>query len=254
MTLLRQLVDHRLGLEAVVTAINPPGAIEDDDRPSLTLSETLFQDENDEHAADRGTINDVPIDQVLRSPTGEVSHHFAHGQGNFRVGQRVRLKIDHAWRQFIARMQCAGKLIELAGQEAYLGLWPIFGRCKPHQGCVTFGGESFPSPDEMTTAITPVLRKFIDLDLPIAVTGDPKYLGSRRVHIGEFQAFPCGGVYPRSASEVGDIVIWRIHAVGGRLRVHYTVPAARHHGSGFPNDQVAATSGDALPSPYGLYY
>jgi len=255
MTLRRYLFDDRLEMESVVTAVNPPGAMEDDNRPSLTLSETPFQHEDAWRSADRGAIDGAPVTRVLCSSAGEVTHHLDRGAHRFRAGQRVLLTVDPKWRSLIARTQCAGRLIELVVKAACRGMRPLRARYKPHQGFVEFGAESYPTPALMESAVRRCLDDLIRLDAMVTVTGDPGYPGTRRIRIGDYPAFPCDAVYPRSVGEGGEVMVHCGIVTGGRLRVHYSVaPCSTNVVMTADEPAVVSPCSDTLPSPYGLFY
>lgn len=220
-THLRYLHAGRLQTQATVLAIYPVGEFEEDDRPSVVLSETPMQHETSDRVADRGWIDGEPVVQVIRSRLGQVLHHIAAPPGRFRVGQQVQVKVDLHNRDLQARLLCAGRLIEMVGPVVFPDLDPVGADYRPHRAKVEFGAAEFvPPPDFVRPGVCREIERCINLDLPVECgpAGDASF---RRVRIGDFRPFSCTGVYPRSLKAIRGLAVTNVAVVVGLLQVRY---------------------------------
>jgi Ser-tRNA(Ala) deacylase AlaX len=220
-TILRYFQSGELETQATILAVYPVGEFEDDDRPSIVLSETVMQHEAPDRIADQGWIDDEPVVLVTRSRLGRVLHHIAGAGNGFAVGQQVRVKVEPACRQLQSGLLCAGRLIELVGPIVFADLAPVAADFRPNRSKVEFGaGEFLPSPESVRPDFCREVERYINRDLPIRfshIDGDT----FRRVQIGDFRPFPCSGVYPVSLKAIAHMLITNVVAVGGRLQVRY---------------------------------
>jgi Ser-tRNA(Ala) deacylase AlaX len=253
------LFDNRLESTATIVAVKAAGEVQDDDRPSLLLSRTIFQHEGDDRLADRGWIDDLEVAHVCCSTVGDVCHHVEGSADRFRAGQSVGLRIDENWRHVTARVLCAGRLIQGIGGKLSPRLVYLGGSYKPHRAFLEFGGDWLESCSpwlpELHEEMSAAIERCIALDLPVVIRGDPRAPGTRRVRIGEYPSIPCRGVYVERLSELGTVKILRVVETGGKVQVRYRVCDPEPLIALEKSEQRADHSDqERLPTPYGLFY
>lgn len=220
-TSLKFLFDESEEIDATVTEVMPTGAFEVDHRPSVILSETNLQYERPDRFSDHGWVNDQKVVAVHRLHNGDVVHHFDGGEPAFRMGDRVRVRVDRGWRNTQSRLLCVGRLIEMIGPIVVSGFKVVNSDYRPHRAKIEFGHPEFiPTDESVSKSFLSEVERLLDSELPISVSpiADGPFV---YVTIGDFERFKCTSLYPKNLSEIGCVRISRIVAIGGRLQVRF---------------------------------
>lgn len=220
-TTLRFLIDDCDEIVATVSSVLAAGAFELDHRPSVVLSETNLQYEQPDRLSDQGWMDGQQIVAVHRLHNGDVAHHFDGNETAFRVGDRVRVRLDRERREVQSRLLCAGRLIQFIGPQVVAGFTVVDSDFRPHRGKIEFcHPEYIPQSDSIADSFDAALCKLLNSDLP--VTMSPLADGPfAYVMIGNCIRFKCTSAYPKSVRDVGPIRIRRLVAIGGRLQVRF---------------------------------
>ena len=210
---------YRTRFDAVVTATRVHAG-----RPAVLLDRTAFYPEGGGQPADRGTLGEATVDDVLEVD-GEVLHLLGDGPAP-AVGARVSCAVDDARRRD-HRQQHHGQHLLSAAFERLLGAATL----SFHLGAETCTIDLDRPPAALTpealAAAEAEANRLVWADLPVeARERTPAELsalplrkeavkGARIVTVGDpegaglVDASPCGGTHPRRTGEVGAVAVLR---------------------------------------------
>lgn len=185
---------------------------QEDSQFRVQLAETLFHPQGGGQPADRGTIGDANVLQLIQEE-GELIHITDRAVA---LG-RVHIQIDAALRKMHTRYHSAGHLIAYAGEK--FGWLGYKGDHRPGNGRIVFKPQGEPQAvDE--AVIAEGVNALVAQDLARVLRDDA---GRRMVSWGDLTPYACGGTHVQRTSDVGDIVITRVKEKKGELSVQYEV-------------------------------
>ncbi|VUS74719.1 alanyl-tRNA editing protein [Klebsiella spallanzanii] len=185
---------------------------EADGRYAIELDRTLFHPQGGGQPADRGWIDDIPVEGV--TARGDSIVHIVSQP--LPCGD-VTIRVDTAVRQRHARLHSAGHLIGQAGE--CFGWQPIKAHHWPGEGRITFAAGAKASLPEASALLAQV-EAWQAENLPRQVSFAD---GLRKVGFGDMLSYPCGGTHVTSLSELGKVVITQVKMKKGQMIVSYTM-------------------------------
>lgn len=235
MTRLLYLSDtYQFQAQAVVQEV----AALEDGRTALILDQTIFYPQGGGQPCDTGIVSTKDarfvVTDVRMAPDGIVHHIGSWEQGTIAPGAPVELAIDKERRIKNAKLHSAGHLIDCAVTELELALKPGKGYHFSQGPYVEYEGEI----GDVAT-LMPALQEKIDelVRHPIAIHAQdlsaeaareqgimvPAGKMARLVSFEGFAPCGCGGTHVRNAQEIGRIIIRKIKAKAGVVRISYDV-------------------------------
>jgi alanyl-tRNA synthetase len=208
------LFDRKLTGTAIITEIG-----KENDLSWIRLDRTIAHGQGGGQKADRGTINDISITQVLHAD-GEINHYLESIE-NFQIGQQVSIRVDGDWRLANSKLHTAGHAIAALLEHEFPSIKPTGAHHWPGESRVEFTADNLPTPEAIESYLTVALQKSIENDLPVAILGSPTT--SRSIQIGTFSAVPCGGTHLQNLGQLELVEITRVKIKKGKLRISYQV-------------------------------
>jgi alanyl-tRNA synthetase len=208
------LFDPKLTASAVITAIG-----QDNGQPWVQLDHTIFHPQGGGQKADRGSIQDIPVTQVVHSD-GSVNH-YVESTEDLQIGQPVALHVDRDWRLANSQLHTAGHLIAALLEPKFTNLKPVSAHHWPGECRVEFTGDNLPSPDAIEDYLVTALQQAIQNELPITILGDSTTV--RSIQIGTCSAVPCGGTHLQNLGQLKNVSLTGIKIKKGKLRISYEV-------------------------------
>lgn len=208
--------------QATVVAVHGWGYSEEDDRPSLILSNRVMEPASTTMLGDVGWVNDVEVVHVTSNHKGQALLHFEGDSSQFKVGQHVSFRLNQGIRSRQSGLLAAGRLIEVLGPTVFDGLRHVNSDFRPNRAKVEFGAPHyFPDSEWLAT-------KFKD-KIAAALTADLSFRSTRfgkafKVKIGDFPKFVWrSNRYPQSLGQIGQVHLTNVVRVGGRIQVRFRV-------------------------------
>jgi alanyl-tRNA synthetase len=208
------LFDSKLSSTANITKIN-----QDNGQYWICLDRTIFHPQGGGQKADRGTIQNIPVNQVIHAD-GDVNHYLENIE-NIQIGQQVSICVDGDWRLTNSRLHTAGHLIAALLEQEFSGINPISAHHWPGESRVEFSGDNLPTSEAVTSFLANALQQSVNNNLPVAILGSPTT--SRSIQIGTFNAVPCGGTHLQNLGQLGTVEITGVKIKKGKLRISYQV-------------------------------
>jgi alanyl-tRNA synthetase len=208
------LFDPKLTASAIITAIG-----QDNGQSWVQLDRTIFHPQGGGQKADRGSIQDIPVSQVVHSD-GSVNHYLESTE-DLQIGQLVSLYVDSDWRLANSQLHTAGHLIAALLEKRFPNLTPVSAHHWPGESRVEFTGDNLPTPEVIETHLTAALQKAIQDDLSLAVLGSSTTV--RSIQIGTFGAVPCGGTHLQNLGQLNNVNLTGVKIKKGKLRISYEV-------------------------------
>ncbi|HEY3814403.1 MAG TPA: alanyl-tRNA editing protein [Caulobacteraceae bacterium] len=201
--------------------------VERGERTRVMLDRTVFHPRGGGQPGDQGRLSkdgggDVSVLDTVQTESGEIEH-IVDDARDLAPGDRVRLSVDAERRRLNARMHSAGHLIAYAGETVDPSLKGVRGHHWPGEARVDFDGEPA-DPEAFARALEKTLAEFVAGNL--AFEAVPGADGRRTITIGGSAATGCGGTHVAAAGDIGRIVLRKVKAKGGALRVSYDLADA----------------------------
>jgi alanyl-tRNA synthetase len=212
MTTKEYLFDSKLSITTTITEIG-----QDNGQSWVRLGQTIFHPQGGGQKADCGTIQGIPVKQVVHSD-GDVDHYLESIE-NLQVGQEVSICVDGDWRLANSKLHTAGHLIAALLEQEFPGIKPIGAHHWPGESRVEFTGDNLPTPETIASYLITALQQAIQNDLPVAILGSPTT--SRSIQIGTFSAVPCGGTHLQNLGQLETVEITGVKIKKGKLRISY---------------------------------
>jgi Ser-tRNA(Ala) deacylase AlaX len=209
----RYYLDRSTAGEATVVAVVR------EDQTFLRLDSTLFHPRGGGQRADIGTVDGIPVLDVVKGEDEAVLHRVSDGS-RFETGQRVRIIIDRQSRECNSAFHTAGHLIAGLVEQIAPQLTATQGHHWPGEARVEFS-DTFEDTHGLERTLAAHLRDAIESDAPVVLAFEPPH--SRLVTISGFAPVPCGGTHVSSLAQLGEVHLRNIKVKGGRLRVGYEV-------------------------------
>ena len=237
-TKLLYLEDFNL-LQAEATVLD---ALGENDRDTVILDQTIFYPQGGGQPYDTGTIesddNKFVVEEV-RSVDGVVKHIGKFETGKFGKNTKVRLSVDKDRRDLHSKLHSAGHVVDMAVFELKLNWAPGKGYHFPQGPYVEYiGNLEGLDKEELKGKIERICNRliqegretklmFMDKEKMKSICHFvPDYIPegkpSRVVIYGDF-GIPCGGTHVSNIKEIGKIMIRKIKAEKGNIRVGYDV-------------------------------
>jgi Ser-tRNA(Ala) deacylase AlaX len=216
----------------------------EDDRKIIVLDRTIFYPQGGGQRFDIGKIyNESATFNVeeVRFVEGQVLHIGNYKNGEFKVGNEVKLEIDKDRRILHNKLQSAGHLIDIAMRKVgYSSLVPTKGAHYPEWSEVEYEGtiaqeeiESVPQKlqqqlDEMITQGNEVKIEMSTKEqakekcyiLPAEL---PDNKPIRIVAVWDNLFMPCGGTHVRNVSELKGMKITKVKSKKGMTKISYVI-------------------------------
>jgi Ser-tRNA(Ala) deacylase AlaX len=211
---------------------------------AVILSNTIFYPQGGGQPSDMGTIESTTTQDIsfkvtsLKSEKGIVYHYGKFLNGEFGIGDIVRLVIDQVTRMTHARLHSAGHLLDVAVHNLGLSWVPGKGYHFPAGPYVEYSGEL--SNDKKNTtqeqiqnqiegllsARNNVKAEILEYDKIAAACGSvPNYLPpglpARVVTVAGNIGCPCGGTHVKDIADIGPFKITKITTKKSVIRVSY---------------------------------
>ena len=208
----------------------------------LVLDQTIMYPQGGGQPSDKGTINcpgaNFRVDKVIFND-GIVYHTGETEQGEFVVGDKVKVEVDKDIRLINCKLHTAGHLIDSAMKAIDLSFRPTRGYHFPDSPYVEYDGmieleerpvvmeklnvvvgQLIQEGGEVTTRIVEreQLADFCDY-VPDYVPVDKP---SRVVTVAGLGC-PCGGTHVKDISELGKLNVTKIKVKGGNIRIGYAL-------------------------------
>ena len=206
---------------------------------AVILDKTIFYPQGGGQPADKGKIisgdtifivNDVRIDEV-----GIVWHFGEFSNGQFKIGNKVILKIDKDRRKLNAKLHSAGHLLDCAVSKMEIeNLYPTKGFHFPDGPYVEYDG-MIKNPIEAILILQKNVDELIVQDLLVEKKDlspeetqakniwTPTGKSARVINFAGFSMCGCGGTHVNKASEIGKIIIRKIKFNQGKTKIAYFV-------------------------------
>tara|TARA_Y100000310_G_scaffold271648_1_gene286249 strand:- start:372 stop:2780 length:2409 start_codon:yes stop_codon:yes gene_type:complete len=191
--------------EAIVEEINDK---------EIILDKTLFFAFSGGQASDRGTINDIPIHDVKKENHKIV--HILENEPGFKVGDKVKLKLDWERRHKLMRLHSAAHLVYYPFAEILNKPKIVGSNINPDKARVDFIYNS--SITEKIPQIEKEVNETISKNLDISTTPDENNPEKRWWKCGQWK-MPCGGTHVKNTSEIGKLKLKRKNIGQGKERV-----------------------------------
>lgn len=181
----------------------------------IQLDVTIFHPKGGGQPCDEGTIQGVPVAYVHKnminkekSDQFEILHCFEESRRlDYRLGQKVKLKIDGSKRKLHSRLHTAGHLIAESVNTHFPKLEGFQGNHYPNNCYVKFKMHSSSlrlDKDEIKEKVQAQIQKWIEQD--IVVLDEILSSGLRTVQITK-EKTPCGGTHVKNLREVGSVFV-----------------------------------------------
>lgn len=237
MTALLYLEDmQRTEAEATLVRVD-----RDDSGVALFLDRTIFYPQGGGQPFDQGIIerngSTFRVEQV-RWRGEEIAHIGSFERGELAAGDAVRCTVDKERRRLHTRLHSAGHVVDMAVDRLGYGWKPGKGYHFPDGPYVEYSGELARDKEGVRAAIESTANELVREAAPTRVasmTRDelgrvmrfvPDYVSSdqpaRVVFYGSF-GVPCGGTHVSNLGEVGTVVVRKLKASGGTIRVSYGI-------------------------------
>jgi alanyl-tRNA synthetase len=220
--------------EAVVTAIREHAG-----HPAVVLDRTAFYPEGGGQPADRGTIGQSPVADVVEAD-GDVLHLLGSGPAP-AAGATVACEVDRG-RRFDHMQQHHGQHLLSAAFERLHGAATLSFHLGAEACTIDLDAPPARLPPEALAAAEAEANRVVWADLPIdARDRTPAEIallplrkeavkGGRIVVVGGeggevVDASPCGGTHPRRTGEVGVVAVLRAQKWGPGTRVEFACGA-----------------------------
>ncbi len=216
----------------------------DDGRVGITLDQTCFYPRGGGQDWDMGSIEAgearFTVDEVRLDADGVVQHigHFV--LGTFETDAKVTCAVDSERRHVNTQLHSAGHLLDMAVEKLGWSWVPGRGAHYPHMSFVEY---MLPAGAELNeTMKTDLQAKINELRAStyahkiafVPVTDMVKYCRhippniptnkpSRIVLYADDFGIPCGGTHVRRASDIREIVVTKVKAKDGLVKVSYVV-------------------------------
>lgn len=184
----------------------------------LRLNETIFHPQGGGQPSDEGTINGVPVIKLLDLRDIEQINHYVGDASNFKVGDRVQLKIDKEKRLEYAALHTAGHVVGGVLRFDFEYKQVLGANHFPKQGKVEYklDGKLVDKEDfcQRVKKVCSESRK---------VTESYDANKRRIIHIEGLGEEPCSGTHVHFTNEIDSetFQIRKIESKGGRLKVGY---------------------------------
>jgi Ser-tRNA(Ala) deacylase AlaX len=197
-----------LVMEVEVTACVPH-----ENMYAVELLATPFHPQGGGQPSDTGWLGEAQVITVKQD-----AEHILHYTHQPVALGRVQARVDEATRRLHTHLHSAGHLIGHIGET--FGWRPVKAHHWPGEGRIEFtpGNEAQPLDAE---ALHAYFTRFVDEDLPVSITLDEE--GQRKVGIGSFSPYGCGGTHVRSLGELAGLSSLALKEKKGKLSVHYDV-------------------------------
>lgn len=216
----------------------------DDGRTILTLGQTCFYPRGGGQDWDEGTVTapngTFEVNEVRLDENGVAQHFGMFSSGKIEVGDDVACKVDEARRTANTRLHSAGHLVDMAVQQLGWPWEPGKGAHYPHMSFVEYSAPGV----EVTEAEAEELQSKLD---ELVKNGDyenqirfmpasemhqycrhvpaniPKNKPARIVLYADDFGIPCGGTHVRHVADIGRVIIAKVKAKKGIIKVSYRV-------------------------------
>lgn len=215
----------------------------DDGRAVITLDQTCFYPRGGGQDWDEGTIkgpNGVLDVSEVRLDEDGVVQHLGTLEGEIKPGDEVSCKVDEKRRSDNTRLHSAGHLVDMAVQQLGWPWEPGKGAHYPHMSFVEYDAPEAVITDGMVEQLQRKLDDLVQngvyenkiLFMPVeemhkycrhVPTNIPANKPARIVLYADDFGIPCGGTHVRRVSDIGRVVIPKVKAKKGIVKVSYRV-------------------------------
>lgn len=172
----------------------------------VVLDRTCFFPQGGGVSGDTGTLNNVPVRAVwLDRTTGEVCHPIARSQLDaIALDQPIHCAIDWNRRYRIMRLHAASHIMEHFLLSILPELRLLGSNLDDRRDASTYSGPDIT--DDLIDGLNMRANDFIAVDRSIETYDDAALPGRRLWKCGDIM-MPCGGLHPKSTTEIGSIMI-----------------------------------------------
>jgi alanyl-tRNA synthetase len=207
---------------------------------NVILDQTIFYPEGGGQPSDRGIFESKSWStkvEYVRLVNDEVIHQ-VKPDGEIKIGDRVKTRLDWNWRYKYMRIHSAGHLLHDVLMEMIKGLTPLRGS-HGKKAFLEYGGNL---DVEIKEVLEERVNKVIANNLSIVTkeasyqelekecqflpSNLPKTKKLRMIKIGDYPGMPDGGVHVKNTKEIGKIWIANIISREERVVIRYGVAYA----------------------------
>lgn len=205
---------------------------------TVILDKTIFYPQGGGQPADRGRIYSEKalfvVSDVRMDETGLVYHFGTFENGNFEVGENVKLDIDEDRRKLDARLHSAGHLIDIAAAKAGFELKAVKGYHFPDGPYVEYEG-TIENPTNYISVVEQAANALVSDNLNLEIKNyspeeasvrglfAPSGKSVRTVNFAGYEEVGCGGTHVKNSSEIGKITIRKISSKKGNTKIAYSL-------------------------------
>ena len=183
----------------------------------ILLSKTIFIPQTNTEPGDFGKINDVKIAGSKKE--GDNVWHIIPQYNPFKVGDKVKLKLD--WKYRLNAMRLHSALHLLAGVfDSKFKERAVAGVVKPKNAYLVFKHEIS---DKIINQSIEQTNVDIKSGALIKNYWDEKKKGFRWCAVKDYPPIPCGGLHVKNAKEIGEIILVNREIERGKQKITIAV-------------------------------
>lgn len=184
----------------------------------IVLDQTVIFAFSGGQASDSGTVNGIPIKEVIVS--GEDIVHVLDSVPEFREGDKVKVKLDWGKRYKLMRLHSAAHIVHFIFAEKTSIKKLIGSNIEENKARLDY--ESSEPISEMLSEIEEKANELFSQDVEIKTYPDESEANKRWWECKEWKA-PCGGTHVKSTKEIGKIHLKRKNIGSGKERIEITL-------------------------------
>ncbi len=215
---------------------------ERDSKTVIIVDQTCFYPRGGGQDWDTGSITTpsakFKVEEVRLDESGTVQHIGEFTQETIAAGDRVTCVVDKQRREDNTRLHSAGHLLDMAVESLALPWMPGKGAHYPHMSFVEYASEKLvddTTQGKLQEKINQLQRNNYENKILFMPVGQmqqycqhipeniPTNKPARIVLYNDTFGIPCGGTHVRSVSDIGQIIIRKIKAKKGIIKVSYSV-------------------------------
>lgn len=197
----------------------------------LVLDQTIFYPAGGGQPCDVGFISNqngkFEVVKTVFNPSGQVWHLGDFTNGNFEIGEIVKLEIESEKRLLNSKNHTAGHLIDLAIESFNLGLIPVKGYHFPVGAYVEYSGnldlENAKFTEILEQKVSQIIQENPKISFEMTKTKHESGKLERIIRIENYKNCPCGGTHIAKTCEIGKIKIRKIKNNKGNIRIGYEI-------------------------------
>jgi alanyl-tRNA synthetase len=188
----------------------------------VELDETIFHPQGGGQPSDVGTINDIQVAKVTDRGEEFAIQHELNSAPDFKVGDKVTLKVESEPRLLFSRLHSAGHFLAHVAEKTYPNLSNARGHHFPGEARVQFDytGE-LPTKEEMSKTLLANMVATIKNNSTVVSEWTPE--NGRTISMSDVGKVPCGGTHVKSLQDISTVTFRKIEAKKGTLKLSYNV-------------------------------